>query len=75
MREVVKMRMSSMNTDIAKKTESNAEKTVINKDIQQVDQTVSIDATFPNVSVAAEIEEALNNLINQAVQYATRNNR
>lgn len=75
MREVVRMRMSSMNTDIAKKTESNAEKTVINKDIQQVDQTVSIDATFPNVSVAAEIEEALNNLINQAVQYATRNNR
>lgn len=75
MREVVRMRMSSMNTGIAKKTESNAEKTVINKDIQQVDQTVSIDATFPNVSVAAEIEEALNNLINQAVQYATRNNR
>lgn len=75
MREVVRMKMSSMNTDIAKKTEGNAEKTVINKDIQQVDQTVSIDATFPNVSVAAEIEEALNNLINQAVQYATRNNR
>lgn len=75
MREVVRMKMSSMNTDIAKKTEGNVEKTVINKDIQQVDQTVSIDATFPNVSVAAEIEEALNNLINQAVQYATRNNR
>lgn len=75
MREVVRMRMSSMNTDIAKQTEGNAQKTVINKDIQQVDQTVSIDATFPNVSVAAEIEEALNNLINQAVQYATRDNR
>ena len=75
MREVVRMRMSAMNTDIAKQTEGNAQKTVINKDIQQVDQTVSIDATFPNVSVAAEIEEALNNLINQAVQYATRDNR
>lgn len=75
MREVVRMKMSSMNTDIAKQTEGNAQKTVINKDIQQVDQTVSIDATFPNVSVAAEIEEALNNLINQAVQYATRDNR
>lgn len=75
MREVVKMKMSSMNTNIQKQTEGNAQKTVINKDIQQVDQTVSIDATFPNVSVAAEIEEALNNLINQAVQYATRNNR
>ena len=75
MREVVRMKMSSMNTNIQKQTEGNAQKTVINKDIQQVDQTVSIDATFPNVSVAAEIEEALNNLINQAVQYATRDNR
>lgn len=75
MREVVKMKMSNINTNIGKKTEGAAQKTVINKDIQQVDQTVSIDATFPNVSVAAEIEEALNNLINQAVQYATRNNR
>lgn len=75
MREVVKMKMSNINTNIDKKTEGTAQKTVINKDIQQVDQTVSIDATFPNVSVAAEIEEALNNLINQAVQYATRNNR
>lgn len=75
MREVVKMKMSSMNANIQKQTEGNTQKTVINKDIQQVDQTVSIDATFPNVSVAAEIEEALNNLINQAVQYATRNNR
>lgn len=75
MREVVRMKMSSMNTNIQKQTEGNVQKTVVNKDIQQVDQTVSIDATFPNVSVAAEIEEALNNLINQAVQYATRNNR
>lgn len=75
MREVVKMKMSNINTNIGKKTEGAVQKTVINKDIQQVDQTVSIDATFPNVSVAAEIEEALNNLINQAVQYATRNNR
>lgn len=75
MREVVKMKMSNINTSIGKQTDGVSEKTVINKDIQQVDQTVSIDATFPNVSVAAEIEEALNNLINQAVQYATRNNR
>lgn len=75
MREVVRMKMSSMNTNIQKQTEGNVQKTVVNKDIQQVDQTVSIDATFPNVSVAAEIEEALNNLINQAVQYATRDNR
>lgn len=75
MREVVRMKMSNINTSIGKQAEGVSDKTVINKDIQQVDQTVSIDATFPNVSVAAEIEEALNNLINQAVQYATRNNR
>lgn len=72
MREIVKMKMTSMNSDIQKKTEGNTQKTVINKDIQQLDQQVHIDATFPNVSVAAEIEEAFNNLVNQAVQYASR---
>lgn len=70
MRETVRMKMSSMNSSIDKKTDNNAQNAVINKDIQQVDQTVTIDASFPNVSVASEIEEAFNNLINQAVQYA-----
>lgn len=72
MREVVKLKMSSMNSEIQKKTDGNAQKTIINKDVQQLDQRVHIDATFPNVSVAAEIEEAFNNLVNQAVQYASR---
>ena len=36
-----------------------------------VQQTVSINATFPNVSNSSEIEEALNNLTNQAIQYST----
>lgn len=72
MREVVKLKMSSMNSDIQKKTDGNIQKTIINKDVQQLDQQVHIDATFPNVSVAAEIEEAFNNLVNQAVQYASR---
>lgn len=72
MREVVKLKMSSMNSEIQKKTDGNAQKTIINKDVQQLDQQVHIDATFPNVSVAAEIEEAFNNLVNQAVQYASR---
>lgn len=39
---------------------------------QTVDQDVKIEATFPNVSMASEIEAAFNNLINEAVQYATR---
>lgn len=72
MREVVKLKMSSMNSEIQKKTDGNTQKTIINKDVQQLDQQVHIDATFPNVSVAAEIEEAFNNLVNQAVQYASR---
>lgn len=72
MREVVKLKMSSMNSEIQKKTDGNTQKTIISKDIQQLDQQVHIDATFPNVSVAAEIEEAFNNLVNQAVQYASR---
>lgn len=36
---------------------------------QTIEQTVHIDATFPNVSVAAEIEEAFNTLLNQVAQY------
>lgn len=34
-----------------------------------LNQNVSIEANFPNVSSAAEIEEALDNLINQSAQY------
>ena len=33
-----------------------------------LEQNVHIDATFPNVRNAAEIEEALNNLTNAAAQ-------
>lgn len=75
MREVVKMKMSSLNGNLGKQTAGVAEKTVINKDIQQVEQAVHIDATFPNVSVAKEIEEAFSNLVNQAVQYASQDSR
>lgn len=35
-------------------------------------QQVSINATFPNVSMASEIEQALSNLVNEAVQFAQR---
>lgn len=39
-----------------------------------VEQTVHIDASFPGVQVAAEIETALNDLIVQASQYPFRGN-
>lgn len=38
---------------------------------QTLEQQVHIDATFPNVKDAKEIEAALNNLVNVASQYAT----
>ena len=40
-------------------------------DGQALEQQVHIDATFPNVKDAKEIEAALNNLVNVASQYAT----
>lgn len=43
-----------------------------NKAPQAVQQDVHISATFPNVSDSREIEEALNNLVNEAVQYTTQ---
>lgn len=75
MRDIVKMKMSSINGTLGKKTSGVVDKTIINKDIQQIEQQVHIDATFPNVSVASEIEEAFSNLVNQAVQYVSQKNR
>lgn len=71
MREIVRMKMSGLDSALGSKTNEVVKKTVVNKDIQQLDQQVHIDATFPNVSVAKEIEEAFSNLVNQAVQYAS----
>jgi len=39
---------------------------------QALEQTVTITAEFPNVSNHLEIEEAFNNLVNRASQYANR---
>ena len=38
-----------------------------------IEQKVEIAASFPNVSDHNEIEQAFNNLVNQASQYANRN--
>lgn len=71
MREVVKLKMQNINGVLGRQTDNVTQKSVVNKDVQQIEQAVHIDATFPNVSVAAEIEEAFSNLVNQAVQYAS----
>jgi hypothetical protein len=39
---------------------------------EAMEQNVHIEANFPGVSSSNEIEEAFNNLINQASQYANR---
>ena len=41
---------------------------------QQLEQSVTIEANFPNVQDRNEIQEAFNNLINTASQYANRKN-
>jgi hypothetical protein len=37
-----------------------------------LEQSVKIEAIFPGISDRNELEEAFNNLINQASQYANR---
>ena len=45
----------------------------VKEDIQQIlEQYVNIDAEFPNAKDHYEIEEAFNNLLNTASQYANR---
>lgn len=72
MREVVKMRINNASASLDRKAVETTSKAPVQETTQMVDQQVHIDATFPNVSVAAEIEEAFNNLINQAVQYSSQ---
>ncbi len=45
--------------------------TNVNSSTEKVPQMITIDASFPNVSVASEIEEAFNDLANQAAQFAS----
>lgn len=71
MREVVKMKLQVASGKIDRQTENAQPKEIVKTETSQVDQNVHIEASFPNVSVAAEIEEAFSNLVNQAVQYAS----
>lgn len=42
---------------------------------EALEQSVHIDAQFPNVTNSEEIQNAFNNLVNQATQYANANRR
>lgn len=46
-----------------------------NSEPDQLEQNVHIEANFPNVESASQIEEALNNLVQLASQRASRNRR
>lgn len=42
---------------------------ILPQNTQAIQQQVQIEATFPGVSVAAEVEQALENLLRQVAQY------
>lgn len=42
---------------------------------QTIEQQVKIEASFPNATKSSEIEEAFNNLVNRATQYAFKTQR
>lgn len=71
MRQAVLSQFGSINGNlagVANKVAGQAA-SMIQQAPQAVDQQVRIEANFPGVSVAGEIEEALNSLITQAAQY------
>lgn len=71
-RQVVAAQIQAANLTLGSKTTATTAVTTPEKETQPVAQDVKIEASFPGVSVASEIEEAFNNLVNQAVQYASR---
>ena len=63
---------SSLVSDLVNLVDSLGKITTnVNSSTEKVPQMVAIDASFPNVSVASEIEEAFNDLANQAAQFAS----
>lgn len=72
MRQTVAAQFGSINGSLAGTASaivSQAAQTPAPAQSQAVDQQVHIEASFPGVSVAQEIEDALNSLITQAAQY------
>lgn len=68
MREVISGQMNNVSANLNRQISAG----VFGQEPSVVQQEVKIEASFPGVSVASEIEEAFNNLVNQAVQYANR---
>ena len=71
-REYVNVINSLMTSKISNGTTPQNTSTIVNEPVQQ---DIHIDANFPNVYNAKEIEEALNNLTNIASQYVNRKDR
>lgn len=70
MRQTVAAQFGSINGSLAGVTNSITHQAAPPvASTQPVDQQVHIEASFPGVSVAQEIEDALNSLITQAAQY------
>ena len=65
--------LNSSFNDIITKFRGLINKININSGDNIAAQQVKIEANFPNVSVADEIENAFNDLLNQAAQYASLN--
>lgn len=71
-REYANVINSLMASKISNGTTPQNTSTIVNEPVQQ---DIHIDANFPNVYNAKEIEEALNNLTNIASQYVNRKDR
>lgn len=80
MLEITRGLMTSMNSSILERIvngfsgirNSNVDS---NSTIETIDQNVHIEASFPGVKTATEIEQALNNVVNMAAQRAMRKGR
>ena len=73
MLDMMKIARSVVAASGARALEPNAGKAVTK--VAELEQNVHIEANFPNVESASEIEEALNNLVQMASQRASRNLR
>ena len=69
---IVRDLMGSVNLTVASLSSGLVTPDVMPKDGWGFEQSVHIDASFPAVQDRYEIEEAFNNLINTASQFANR---
>lgn len=70
--QAVRALTTNLKTNMLNSADSFGRISAIQTSPQEIEQKVQIDATFPNVRDASEIEEALLGLTNEASQYALR---